>query len=364
MPVASEEMASRLRERIVRGRLKPGIRLPARLDLIGELETCAGTLQAAVDQLVREGFLQVGPRKKGTRVAEHPPHLSRYRLLFPYGPDDWGQFWHALEAAARQRASPTREFLPFYGLAGHRDIEEYRTLVNEVQTRRVAGLIFASSAGEFAGTPLLDHAGLPRVAIADDGQLPGMPKVHVDLDSFMAQAIGCLVAQGRRRIALLCASSATGVADKYRRAMAKRGLRCRTAWEQCASQRNPLAARHVVELLMQPGRPERPDGLIVADDNLLTAASNGLVDAGVQVPEDLQVVAATNFPNLVPPAVPVTRIGYDIPALLDLLVLRLEQVRRGERAPEVTLMPATLEPGETAARPSPPSVRHRKKEEP
>ena len=149
-------------------------------------------LQDAVNQLVAEGFVEVGARKKGTRVAEHPAALSRYRLVFPFGPDDWGQFWHALEAAALQRRTPAREFLCFYGLGGHRDIAEYREVVDEVQTRRVAGLIFASSADELVGTPLLDQLGLPRVAIAGPGQLPGIPKVNLDLDSFLVQAIDFL----------------------------------------------------------------------------------------------------------------------------------------------------------------------------
>ena len=343
MVKADEQVADRLRERIVKGRWKPGSRLPARVTLFKELGTCLATLQKAMDRLVDEGFIEVGPRKKGTRVAWHPPHLTQYRLVFPFGPDAWGQFWHALEAAARQRSTPQKEFLCFYGLAGHRDIHEYREIVREVETRRVAGLIFASSADELQGTPLLDQPGIPRVAIAGRGYLPGIPKVEIDLQSFMQQAVDTLAAQGRTRIALLSASVAGGMGDLFRQAMEKRGLKSRPAWEQFASQRNLLAARHVMELLMQPGQPERPNGLIVSDDNVLTAAGEGLVAAGVRVPEDLHVVAMTNFPLLVPSAIPVTRIGFDIPSMLDLLVQRLEQVRRGEKPPETTYMPAVME---------------------
>lgn len=326
------------------GRWKPGMRLPARVVVAKELGVCLATLQEAMDQLADEGFVEVGSRKKGTRVASHPPHLTRYRLIFPYGPDDWGKFWHALEAAARQRSSPQQEFLCFYGLAGHRDLAEYREIVREVETQRIAGLIFASSANELQGTPLLEHPGLPRVAIAGKGYLPGIPKVEVDLASFMRQAVDVLVAQGRKHIALLSASVAAGMGDLFRCVMAERGLKSRPAWEQFASQRNPLAARHVVELLMQLGQPERPDGLIVSDDNLLPSASEGLVAAGVRVPEDLHLVSITNFPLLVPSVLPVTRIGFDIPAMLDLLVLRLEQVRRGENPPDVTSVPAVQIP--------------------
>jgi DNA-binding LacI/PurR family transcriptional regulator len=345
MANAHEQVANQLRERIVKGRWKPGARLSPRQKLVGELGTCAATLQAAVDQLVSEGFLLVGSRKGGTRLAVHPPHLTRYRLVFPFGPDAWGQFWHALEAVARERSNPQNEYLCFYGLAGHRDIKEYREIVREVETRRVAGLVFVSSADELRGTPLLDQPGIPRVAIAGKGYLPGIPKVEVDLQNFMDQAVDNLAARGCTRIALLSASIAGGMPDLFRRSLAEHGLKSRPVWEQFASQRNPLAARHVMELLMQSGQSERPDGLIVSDDNLLTAAVEGLVAAGVRVPKDLHVAALTNFPLLVPCAVPVTRIGFDIPAVLDLLVLRLEQVRRGEKPPDVTLVPAVVGAG-------------------
>jgi DNA-binding LacI/PurR family transcriptional regulator len=351
MITAGQELAQTLRDRIVRGRWKPGGRLPNRKELAGELGTCQRTLQDALAQLVEEGFVEVGPRKKGTLVAPHPPHLSRYRLIFPFGPDDWGQFWHALEASARKRTTERREFVPFYGLSGHRSFEDFQTIVNEVRTRSVAGLIFASSANELWGTPLLDQPGIPRVAIAKAGLLPGIPKAQIDLASFVEKAVGALLAQGRKRIALLCASYATEVSDLFRSAIAARGLISPSVWEQFASLRNPLAARHTVELLMQPGRVKCPDGLIVSDDNLLTSASEGLLAAGVRVPEAVHVVALTNFPNLVPSAVPVTRIGFDIPALLDLLVERLEQVRRGETPPEITLVPAVIAPA-NAAEPS------------
>jgi DNA-binding LacI/PurR family transcriptional regulator len=348
MASASEQVAEQLRKKIVQGQWAPGKRLPERNVLAKELGACLATLQGAVAQMVEEGFVLVGPRKKGTYVAENPPHLSRYRLVFPFGPDDWGQFWRALESAARHRTTREQEFLCFYGLSGHRDIAEYRNVVEEVQTRRVAGLIFASSAEELQGTPLLEYPGLPRAAIAMEGQLLGIPKVCVDHEQLLNRSIDFLLQQGRRRIAILCASRAGLVHQKFQEAMAQRGLSTASRWEQFASLRNPIAARHVMDLMFQRGQPERPDGLIIADDNLVTQATEGLVNTGIRIPSELTVVASTNFPVILPAAVPVTRIGFDIPALLNLLVLRLQQIGRGETPPENTLVPAVFEPECTA----------------
>lgn len=343
MPTASEKVGAELRARIVRGHWEPGSRLPPRTKLIRELGSCADVVQDAVKLLAAEGFLEVGARKKGTRVAANPPHLARYRVVFPFGPDDWGQFWHALEDAAGERTTENREFVCFYGLGGHRDIADFEAVVNEVRTRSVAGLIFASSAQELAGTPLLDAPGVPRVAIAGEGQLPGVPKVQADLPSFVRQAVDRLVAQGRQRLAILCASRASQMLDLFRDALATHGLVSRLHWEQLASMKKSIAARHVMQLMLHSGQLERPDGLIIADDNLIAGATEGIASSGVRVPDELSVVAMTNFPLIPPSTVPLTRIGFDIPAVLDLLTERLAQLARGESAPEITTVPAITE---------------------
>lgn len=336
MPTASEQIAGRIREKIVHGVWAPGSRLPKRAVLIRELDSSAVAIQEAMDQLVAEGFIEVAARRLGTRVAPYPPHLSRYRLIFPFGPKDWGQFWHALEAAAVARTTPAREFTCFYGLGGHRSIADFQAVVNEVRTRSVAGLIFASSADELVGTPLLDAPGVPRVAITDRGYLRGIPKAGVDLGHFIHRAVALLAAQGRRRLALLSASRAPQMIGLFQSALAAYGLESPSHWAQFASMRNPITARHVMELLFHAGQLQRPDGLIVTDDNLLTSATEGIAATGIAVPRELEVVALTNFPNLLPAAVPVTRLGFDIPALLDLLSERLEQLRQGQTPPEYT----------------------------
>jgi len=50
-------------------------------------------------------------------------------------------------------------------------------------------------------------------------------------------------------------------------------------------------------------------------------------------------------------------------AAAPLPVLRLQQAGRDETPLEVTLVPATFKPGETASRPSSPSIRKRKRGE-
>lgn len=342
-------IAAVLRQRIVAGALKPGARLPDRQELTREFGTSLATVQLAVQQLVADGFLAVGARRCGTRVAARPPHLYHYKLLFPYSPDTRGEFWRVLRAeAGRMSRTTERQFSFFFGLGGHRDIGAYDELVAAVRTERVAGLIFASGAAEFQGTPVLDQPGIPRVAIAARHELPGMPKLLPDYDSFFARALDCLLARGRRRLAVLFGAAAHDDAASYvtqawQKALAARALVVRPEWLQFVHTWSPLAARHCVRLLLQPGRAERPDGLILADDNFLTAATRGVRDSGVAVPDALTVVTIANFPAGVPAAVPVIRVGFDVRHMLDTLAGWVDLLRAGKRPPRYAKIAACVE---------------------
>lgn len=64
-----EKIAAALRERIVAGEYQPGFRLPPQRDLAREWKTTLPTVRQALDQLQRDGFLQV-EHGVGTFVAD------------------------------------------------------------------------------------------------------------------------------------------------------------------------------------------------------------------------------------------------------------------------------------------------------
>ncbi len=334
-----EKIARQLRQDIVSGRLPPGTRLPNRAELARRYDASLVTMQAAVEYLIKEGFVAVGARMHGSFVADKPPHLHHYKLLFPYDPSFRGEFWRVLREEARQMSDDTdREFSFFYGLGGHRDIESYQELVEDVRAERVAGLIFASGAAEFKGTPILDQPGIPRVAIANDYELPGIPKLQVDYASFFGKALDSLLAHGRRRIAVLFGASqgddaSSPILGDFASCMAQRGLAINPLWTQFAEVWSSMSARRALHLMLNSGQRERPDGLILADDNFIPSATQGIVDAGVRMPEDLSVVALANFPVGIEAAVPVNRIGFDAKAILATLAGLIDQLRDGDQAP-------------------------------
>jgi DNA-binding LacI/PurR family transcriptional regulator len=126
-------------------------------------------------------------------------------------------------------------------------------------------------------------------------------------------------------------------------ACARRRLRAAQPPVLLVAQEQGRGIAQSVELLLRQERARRPDGLIITDDNLVPAATAGIAAAGGPKAGGVKVIAHTNFPWPTPSAVPVMRLGHSVRALLEKCVALIEQQRRGETPPAMTLVPAVFE---------------------
>lgn len=343
-----------LRAEIVEGKVAPGERLPGRPELGRRFEASPATVQSAMHHLMREGFIEVGARRGGTRVCLHPPHLTEYKLIFPYQvrrsntPGALPHVFHLMEDQAHLLVSEGKRVTPYYGISEQHDVGTYQRLVDDVHTNRLAGLLFASSAHEFRGTPLLEEPGICRAAVAYTPYLPGVPKLFFDMEMLVQKALEYFRRQGRSDIAVLCPSTgyATGF-DAFLRELphkkSVRGIRFRANWMQYPDTHGAASARRCVELLLDKSHPHRPDGLLILDDHLVRGAAQGILESKVKVPQDLEVVAHANFPSALDVPFPIKRIGFDISQLVKQGIEFIDRQHNGETPPELTLLPALLE---------------------
>ena len=318
-----------LRRSIVKGELAPGDMLPKRTELEQKFAASPLTIQRAVDHLRREGFVHVRPRH-GTFVTENPPHLFQYALIFASAPQSdgkWSRFYRALaDQATAFSQRPPRRVNNFYGIEPHPDNENYRLLLAMMRAHRFAGLIFASPPSVFAQSPLVTEHGVPRVAF-NSGSLTGISTVEIDHASFIDQGLDHLHKLGRRRLAVLSNPRDAAFHEQVRAAASARGMTLRPYWQQTVHLDAAVAAVNCVHLLMHPGQAERPDALLVADDNLVEYATAGLLAAGIAVPRELEVVAHCNFPWPAPSVLPFMRLGYNITSILDTCIEAINEQR-------------------------------------
>jgi DNA-binding LacI/PurR family transcriptional regulator len=345
--VKNSTIIAKLRERIVGGRYRPGSRLPTCQELEREFKASRMTVLKALDQLKRDEFIRTDGRR-GTFVAERPPQLFRYAVVF--SEHHLSRFSQALfqTTEAIQRETPRR--LPaFFGVDGHTDVEDFGRLVADVRARRLAGMIMVSQPGLLRTTPLFEDPELPRVSLVEHPDVPGVASVSLDSDSYIRLAVDQFAKLDCRRVGVLSnAHHSTEWRVQLEAAIAQHGMETRRGWMLAADVRFPHWVVNTVAALFDGDL--RPDGLLIADDHLVEPATKALMELGVRVPANLRVLAHGNFPCLPANVVPVTWIGYHARNVLDLACGVIDAWRQAARMPAPVRVTAQLwDPEETPA---------------
>jgi DNA-binding LacI/PurR family transcriptional regulator len=331
-----------LREMVTSGRLKPGDKIPAELQIADALGVSKMTVNKALLALTASGFFvrEVG---RGTFVAS--PEIGRVGN----GVNGNGN-GHAPEALAAHRVALSfvqgaRNVLDsdYYGsiYRGVADVLEAQELTEgmsltptaaddyEAEDRRSPAdgrLIIAPRASSVASIQALWDAGKDVVVVGASWPSMGVPSVDSDNIGGAVEAVRYLTDLGHRRIALLMVEPETAnTQDRivgYRRALTMAGVTPRPEWEVCADkvwEVGPEASRRLVALFNDPAEPVT--AVFAAGHYLALGAMNVARDAGRRVPEDVSVV------------------GYDDPLSAQLVYPALTTVRQplyelGKRAAE------------------------------
>jgi len=339
-----DKIVDYVRSRILDGRYQPGDRVPGRVELEQRFKVSNLTVQRAFDRLIGDGFVETHGRR-GTHVVEAPPHLTRFVLAFPCKPkaSAWVNFWQVMTEVAPTLLPPPKCFDALYGIARHLESEDLLQLYDDVRERRLAGILFASPPFEVRHTPILDVPGVPRVCISE-GISADVPCTISPEAGLVKRAVDFLVLErNRKRVAMLSPRYQSHADSGYAEAMAAHRLLAPPHFVHAMSPSHGVWAYNLALLLLRMPKADRPDGLIVADDNFLEPVCEAVRELGISTPDELDVVTHCNFPEPLPKGVNVSRLGYDIPRLLRLGVDLLEQLREGAEVPNQVLFPLQFE---------------------
>lgn len=334
------EILEELRRDIVSGKMPPGSTVPPREELLVHFGTSWQTLQSAMNSLIKDGFI-TARRFGGTTVAERPPHLFNYGLV-SYVPFSSSLYYMAArQAAAELEEMGTCKFTSYYYEEGRAQSDGFRSLVADVSARRVAGLIFLNPPQNLEGTPVLEQQGLPIVLNSGSSDLGDFHQIDFSHDNFVERAVDHLVGCGRKRIAIIGAYLGQTHIDRDVEYLMKRRISSPELVQSCSLKSG--SAHQAALVLAKLSGKDRPDALIIRDDNLVETTTEGLAKSGLRIPQDMEVVAHCNFPTRAPSCVPVTRLGLDCHDMLlrDLECLNAQRV--GRSFPEITEIPAIFE---------------------
>lgn len=331
-----------LRGEIVSGVWSPGAQLPTRLELVEKFKTTNVTVQRALDRLRESEFVHAN--RRGTFVVERPPHLARYGLVFRQSLHR-SEYSHARHFEALQREAAQIEsggekrFAIWTGIDGHEDNNEYQKLLAEVEAQRYTGLIFADGIYELAMTPLAEIE-IPRIAFTDE-DLSFASRFVLDWDSFLTLSLDYLAQRGRRNLAVISHREANHEFNRRIEAAArKRNLKIEPFGMQFLPGNFATSARALSHLMMKTS--PRPDALLVTDDNLLEHVGAGLLEAGISVPHDVEIVAHCNLPWLTPSMVSAKRIGFDVREMLSRSIEAMDAIQQGQKLPREMRLQAVV----------------------
>ena len=335
-----------LTQDILRGHYRPSDRLPRWRELTVRYDTTLATVRKALDRLDEYGFIERGGWH-GIRVVANPPHRCHFGLVFPDRGDASGQyashFWTTLAHAAGELHNTRPRWLSVYHGVRGESAEDLRQLAADLNARRLAGLILTerNTAENSHLTALLRTAQVPVAALLAEVKIPNITRVILPPADFLRRACAYLRAQGCRRVALVSVAYLGSMMWELAQApLAAHGLTSRLWWRADAAVQCPGALRPAMQMLWRLPAADRPDALIITDDNLVPEATAGLAAAGVRAPQDLTIVAHTNFPLQTVSALPAERLGFDVRRVLTTCLDGLEQRGRGAVLPEPVVIPA------------------------
>src|ERR1700704_20720 len=120
-----------LRQQIISGKYLAGGQLPIRSELETQFKASRVTVQRVLDRLAQDGFV-VARGRSGTFVVDHPPHLCRYGMVFPFRPNDaknWSRFFDVLRHEAQDLEFQGHRRVALYYGAEYKDDESYQSLL-------------------------------------------------------------------------------------------------------------------------------------------------------------------------------------------------------------------------------------------
>jgi DNA-binding LacI/PurR family transcriptional regulator len=332
----TKQVMERIRSSIVTGRFSPGFRLPTFVEMEGDFAVGRAVLQHAVAALKRDGFIRSEGRR-GLYVTENPPHLYQYGLVMPATPGDpgWCQLMTALSNGAHriEKNDPQRRFRFYYGIEpGGGSDKTLQQLRDDVANHRLAGLVIYKDT-ETLVDEVVPPKAVPRVYLFAD-KLSGLsPCLTVDGSELLRRSLRHLKERGRRRVALV-QMGGTNTHVKFDLLFAEVGLDYYPPWMQWVGRSDPASATQLISLLMDYRRDQRPDALLVTDDNLVQYVSAGLVATGVKVGDEMEMIAHCNWPWPPSSVLPMVRIGFDVRQILQRAMNMISDQQAG-RAPDL-----------------------------
>ncbi len=338
----TKKICNRLRQQIISGDFKPGARLPSQATLIKDFSASNVTIQNVMKALAKQGYVDARGNC-GTFVSEKPPFLRRIALLSPQEERHEASFFRCFIKRGKEISKELGcELELFSGYEGWKGFEDYHRLVDQMKSGDLAGIIFAANPYILNGTPLVEYPDIPRVAFMEGGNFRNIDSVWVDYRQLIDKALDYFLELGRKRIGIICPQVNLEHYFDFS-VFDTKGIKFFPHLIQAVALSTPFWAENVVRLMMTLPKKDRPDALLIADDNLVWHATKVLKEMNIKVPDDIAIIGHANFPEPLDSALPIRRMGFDLDECIRHCINTILARRKGEPVKKRYILPALFD---------------------
>jgi len=176
------------------------------------------------------------------------------------------------------------------------DSDKEKEYLNVLKEKMVDGVIYMSNSLEDDTIELIKELELPTVLVETTDKEQTFPSVTVDNIGAAYDAVNYLIKKGNKRIAYIGSkkdkvNAASLRYEGYKKALKENGIEL----DENIVSLSGLKAHSGYEGMESILKNEKPDAVFCASDELAIGAVNALRDAGIGVPNDIDIVGFDNI---------------------------------------------------------------------
>lgn len=297
------QITSAIRQAIADGRWKPGDQLPTESELLEQHHVSRITIIHALRLLEVEGLI-MRRQGKGSFVTERARATREIGVIFFNIFDLTHPFLAGLlmgiEAGFDRQPGYRTHLFPI-----KTGIDDHETLLTRAISKgELYGLLVVSPIRQ-NDMKLLKRSGNRAITVGIQYRRPLFPAVLIDLVKLNTLATEHLLNRGHRRIGIILGNRANREVfpgglrafQGYRAALAARHIPLDATLIREVSPSEGTAYQEIRTLLELPSRPE---ALVITSPFVLSEALRALNDLKMHYPEDIDIVAGADRPDLYP----------------------------------------------------------------
>jgi len=316
-----EKVAAMLRAEIAT-RYQPGDKMESGPKLAQRLGVSVLTIREAVSALAQEGLLE---RSRGSGTYIRRVAMQPVAVLIGLSPDELRHSYfflhlvHQLEARLQAAGIPCRQYFAHPG--GERSLGPIANsmFLEDVDQGRLSAVIPVS---------LTLEPGFRKVLKSRRIHMVDLSSIQTDYCGMVDAAVGWLVANGRRHIALF-GYPTEAVRERFIADLQAAGIKPEPEWIRNCQIGAPAHESAATALnALWATRARKPDGLICLHDVILDQAAPMLLHLGVKVPGELMVAAHANRNSGIRYPFPVARMELDPDTYATILAAMVAPIQR------------------------------------